>query len=86
MDPDVGGTRQDLLCEGENAFNVDLLKLRPVTINPREREFLTQMVPMGDVAFAVDRLVEDVGMLEAIEFLPNRVGACLGGRDFSLHV
>jgi hypothetical protein len=44
LDQEVGGARQNALCEGQDAFYVEFLKLAGVPFDPNERELLAQFL------------------------------------------
>jgi hypothetical protein len=55
LDPQVGRTRQNPFCERQDAFHVEFFELAGVTVDPRERQLLAQLLGVTVVRLDVDR-------------------------------
>jgi hypothetical protein len=77
LDPEVGGARQNAFCERQDAFHVEFFELSGVTVDPRERELLVQLLGMAVVRFDVDRAFEQECFVQAVDLLLNRLRGAL---------
>ena len=81
MCPQIRRARQNTLRERENPFYVEFFKLRGVSVDLSQRQFLAQAIALAFVCVQVDGLREDEGLIEPVEPLLNRLDSplLLGG-------
>jgi hypothetical protein len=69
--PEVCRPRQNAFCEREDAFYVEFFELAGVTVDPRERELLAQLLGVAVVRLDVDRLFKEEGFVQTVELFSD---------------
>jgi hypothetical protein len=73
LHPQVRGTRQHALCEGQDALYVELFEFAGVLVDLQQRELLAQLVFVTVIRVDVDRLSKQKRFVQSVELLLNRL-------------
>jgi hypothetical protein len=73
LHPQVRGTRQHALCEGQDALYVELFEFAGVLVDLQQRELLAQLVFVTVIRVDVDRLSKQKRFIESVELLLDRL-------------
>jgi hypothetical protein len=79
--PEIRGAWQNAFCEGEDALHVEFFELTRVTVDPRERQLLAQLLGVTVVRLDLDQAFEEERFVETVELFLDGFGRSLGGCD-----